>query len=209
MKHLIILGTSGFSIDVCEFAKQSIGYGKEFVIKGFMDRDSLILDSYKTKYKFLGYEDDYEILPDDVFVCAIGQKEIRENCINKLKSRGAHFINIIHNSSYISPTSKMGEGNIFLPNTQLGAGATIGNFNLFQTNTIIAHDCCIGDFNRLDCNVMCVGGIKIGNGTIIHTGAVINHKVCIENDAVVGANSFVIRKVKESTTVWGNPAKKL
>lgn len=57
--------------------------------------------------------------------------------------------------------------------------------------------------------VTCVGGIQIGNETTIHTSAVINHKVIVEDNVHVGACSFVIRRVKAGTTVFGNPAKKL
>lgn len=44
---------------------------------------------------------------------------------------------------------------------------------------------------------------------MIYTGAIINHKVAVENNAVVGAGSFVIRRVMSRTTVYGNSAKKL
>jgi acetyltransferase-like isoleucine patch superfamily enzyme len=37
----------------------------------------------------------------------------------------------------------------------------------------------------------------------------ISHNVTIENNSRVAACSFVIRRVKEGTTVMGNPAKKL
>ena len=56
---------------------------------------------------------------------------------------------------------------------------------------------------------MCVGGVKVGNFVTVHSSAVINHKVVLGDHSVVGASSFVISKVKEGTTVFGSPAKKL
>ncbi|MDE6173206.1 MAG: sialic acid O-acetyltransferase, partial [Bacteroides sp.] len=90
-----------------------------------------------------------------------------------------------------------------------GADSKIGNYNMIQSYTVIGHDAQIGDFNRIDTHVTCIGGIQIKNETTIHTSAVINHKVIVEDKAHVGACSFVIRKVKAGTTVFGNPAKKL
>ena len=70
-------------------------------------------------------------------------------------------------------------------------------------------DVVIGDWNRIDTRVVCIGGIRIGNETIIHTSVVLNHRVIVEDNAQVGACSFVIRRVKTGTTVHGNPAKKI
>lgn len=51
--------------------------------------------------------------------------------------------------------------------------------------------------------------MKVGNFVTVHSSAVINHKVVLGDHSVVGASSFVISKVKEGTTVFGSPAKKL
>lgn len=104
---------------------------------------------------------------------------------------------------------RMGEGNVIGAFTSLGADCSIGSYNMIQSYTVIGHDAKIGDFNRIDTHVTCVGGIQIGNETTIHTSAVINHKVIVEDNVHVGACSFVIRRVKAGTTVFGNPAKKL
>ena len=64
-------------------------------------------------------------------------------------------------------------------------------------------------YSRIDVQVLCVGGVIVGNYVTIHSGAVLNHKVVVEDNAVIGATSFVIRKVKQGTTVFGNPAREI
>ena len=123
--------------------------------------------------------------------------------------RNAKFINIVHSTARIGSNVRMGEGNVIGAFTSLGADCSIGSYNMIQSYTVIGHDAKIGDFNRIDTHVTCVGGIQIGNETTIHTSAVINHKVIVEDTVHVGACSFVIRRVKAGTTVFGNPAKKL
>ena len=209
MKHLLILGAGGYAVDIYEYAKESVGFGIEFDIKGFLDPDKDALKEFPEYPQVIAFEDEYEIQEDDVFICALGDVSIKKKCIEKLLNRGARFINLIHKTAYVAPSCQLGEGNLIQPYVRIGSGARVGFYNTIQTNTIIAHNCLIGDYNRIDCNVMCVGGISIGNGVTIHTGAVINHKVMLHNNSIVAALSFVIRSVKEGTTVIGNPAKKV
>ena len=45
MKQLIIIGAGGFGRETYCTAKESIGYGEEYVIKGFLDDTQLVADS--------------------------------------------------------------------------------------------------------------------------------------------------------------------
>lgn len=209
MKHLLILGAGGYAVDIFEYAKESIGYGVEFDIKGFLDPDKEALKDFPEYPQVIAFEDEYEIQEDDVFICALGDLDVKMKCVEKLLNRGAQFVNLIHKTAYIAPSCQMGKGNLIQPYVRIGSGACLGSFNTIQTNSIVAHNCSVGDFNRIDCNVMCVGGICIGNGVTIHTGAVINHNVKLHDKCTVAALSFVVRSVKQGTTVWGNPAKRL
>lgn len=209
MKQLIILGASGFGIGVYEAAQQSIGYNKEFIIKGFLDPNPHALDDYPDCPPIIGNDDDYIIEGDDVFVCALGELKVKMRCIERMRGKGAKFINLINKRADISPNARIGEGNIFSAYSSIGAGAIIGNYNLFQRNSIISHDCIVGDFNRIDCNVVCVGGVRIENRVTIHTSSVINHRVILRNNSTVGACSFVVKSVKENELVLGNPAKRV
>ena len=208
MKNLIIIGAGGMGRTIFDIAKESIGYGSEFIIKGFIDDNVNALDGFKNYPPVIGKISDYIPDENDVFTFSIGG-EARRKCIDSLVDKDAKFINLIHNSARIGTNVKLGIGNIIAAFTSLGADCIVGDYNMIQSYTVIGHDAVIGDYNRIDTHVTCVGGIRINNETTIHTGAVINHKVTIENNAKVGACSFVIRKVKEGDTVLGVPAKKI
>ena len=85
----------------------------------------------------------------------------------------------------------------------------IGNFVLVQAYSVVAHDVLVGDWARIDTHVVCVGGTRVGEEATVYTNSVLNHKVVVERKAIVAACSFVIKKVKEGNTVYGNPAKVL
>ena len=50
------------------------------------------------------------------------------------------------------------------------------------------------------------GYSSIGDVTTLQTGSIVLPHVKIGNNCVVGAGSVVIKKVKDDTTVYGNPA---
>lgn len=208
MKNLIIIAAGGMGRTIYGIAKESIGYGTDYLIKGFIDDNLHALDGFPNYPPIIGTISEYKPQPDDVFVCSIGGSS-RRTCIENLLAIGAQFINIVHTSARIRTNVQMGEGNVICPYVSIGADARMGSFNMIQPFTTIGHDVVIGDYTRIDTHVTCVGEAKIGNEVDIYTGAVVNFGVRVEDGAHVGACSFVIRKVKAGTTVYGNPAKVL
>lgn len=208
MKNLIIIGAGGMGRTVYGIACESAGYGSEYVITGFIDDDLNALDGYDNYPPIVGRIADYLPHDNDVFVCSIGGAN-RRNVIDTLLGRGAVFINVVHELARVRTNAKMGTGNIICPYVSVGADTVMGDYNMIQSFTTIGHDVTIGSYNRIDTHVTCVGGIKIGNEVDIYTSAVINHNVVVEDKAHVGACSFVIKKVKAGTTVFGVPAKNL
>ena len=209
MKNLIIIGAGGMGRSVYCIATGSIGYGTEFVVKGFIDDDIHQLDSFEGYPPMLGKIDDYEIEENDIFVCSIGSTKTKKMLCEKLKAKGAKFLPLIHKTAIIRQNAQIGDGSIVADFASVGADCVIGENTLIQTFSIAAHDCKIGNYVRIDTHATCVGGVVVEDLATIHTSAVVSHKVVIGEGAVVGACSFVIKKVKPGTTVYGNPAKQL
>lgn len=208
MKHLIIIGAGGMGRTLYDMAQESIGYGTAYSIKGFIDDNPLSLDSFSNYPPILGTITNYSPHKDEVFICSIGGVA-RKKCMEELIDKGAKFLTMIHNTARIGTNVQIGEGTIIGAFTSIGADAYVGKYNLIQSYTVVGHDAQIGDWNRIDTHVTIVGGVIIKNETDIYTAAVLNHNVVVEDNAHVGACSFVIRKVKSGTTVMGDPAKRL
>ena len=208
MKHLLILGAGGMGKEIFYTARHSIGYGTEFVVKGFLDFPNPEWDT-NIYPPILGIEDDYVIQPDDVFTCSIGDVHLKRKVCEKMKARGAKFQTLIFDNVQIRENVKIGEGCIIDSYAHIGSDAVIGENCLIQAFSCVAHDCRIGDYSRIDVRSLLVGGVVVGNNVTVHTNAVVSHKVVLEDDSTVAAMSFVIKKVKAGTTVMGNPAKRL
>lgn len=209
MKNLVIIGGGGMGRSVYCIAQGCIGYGDAFSIKGFIDDNLSTLDGFYGYPPVLGSICDYEIDENDIFVCSIGNTKIKKRVCEILKSKGARFQSLIHRTAIIRKNSSIGDGSIVADYASVGADCKIGENSLIQSYSIAAHDCTIGDYVRIDTHAVCVGGVVIKDLATIHTGAVISHNVEVGEGAVVGATSFVIKKVLPWTTVWGNPAKRL
>lgn len=210
MKNLLIIGASGFGRDIYNLAIECKGYLCDYKIKGFLDDNKDALKGYESTYPLIvGTVNNYEIENEDVFICALGDVQTKKKCVQILTKKGGKFISLIHPSAHVDINAKVGKGCVVLQNAVLGSGSIIGDFVLIQISTIIGHDSKIGNYSRIDCHAVCVGGVVIEDEVTIHTSAVINHKVIVGRGSIVGACSFVIRKVKENSTVYGNPAIKL
>lgn len=207
MKNLILLGAGGLGKEIYGVALQSKGYGQEFVVKGFLDFPK---EDWPSIYPpILGLEDDYEIQPDDVFICAVGDVPTKKRICEKIIAKGGKFWTLVHTLAQILPGAVLGEGTIVDSFAVIGSDAVIGSHCLIQIGAVVGHEACVGDFTRIDCHVVVVGGVQVGREVTIHTGSVINHKVVVEDNSKVGALSFVVRRVRKGTIVQGNPAQRL
>jgi len=209
MKKLIIIGAGGMGREIYDLATFCKGFNTEYVIKGFLDDSLDILKAFKGYPPIISNINDYTIEADDVFVCSIGNVIERKNSVERILDKGGEFINLIHPDAFIGKNTSIGVGCILLKNAYVGVDCVIDDFVLIQISAVVGHDVKVGKYSRIDCNVVCVGGTELKEGVTVHTSSVINHKVVIERNASVGACSFVIRRVKENTSVYGNPAKKI
>jgi len=206
MKNLLIIGARGFGRDIYYLALQCPGYQKEYDIKGFLDDKKEALDAFDSYPPIIDSVENYLIRENDVFVCALGDVKHKKLYIQMILEKGGTFISLIHPTVIVDSNSKIGKGCIVLQYATLGSGSVIEDYVLIQISTIVAHDVKIGNYSRVDCHAVCTGGVVIEDEVTIHTSAVINQKVQVCKGASVGAGSFVIRKVKEYSTVYGNPA---
>lgn len=208
MKHLIIVGAGGMGRTMYDLSRESLGYGTEFDIIGFIDDNLGALTNFWNYPPILGTITDYQPKKNEVFVCSIGGQS-RKTCIISLIDRKAEFIPLIHNTARVGTNVQMGKGNFIGAFTTIAADACLGDYNFIQSLTIIGHDVKIGNWNRIDSQVMMVGATMVGDHNMIHTGAMINHNVHIGNECVIGAYSFVTMDVESGSTLFSSPARRL
>ena len=209
MKHLIIIGARGWGRAVYDLAIAMPDYQSKFDIKGFLDDKSDALDGYGNYPPIISSVESYEIEPNDVFVCALGDVHYKKHYAELILNRGGHFINIIHPSAHLGTNVEVGMGCIIAGNVWLDNDVKLGDFVTIQCGALIGHDCLVGNWSIIDAFCFLGGFVNIEDLVTIHThSSVIPHRrVC--NNATVNIASTVIRDVKSGTTVMGNPAREM
>lgn len=209
MKQLVIIGAGELGRELYWHAQEAFGYNSEFVVKGFIDDDyAPENEKYKTLGKpLLSSVEDYDIEPDDVFVCAIGSVNGREATVEKIKSRGGQFMTVRHKTSIIQGNVEVGEGLFMGPFTIIGDGAKIGNHVMINTHSAIGHDVAIGDYTCIMSYVDVTGCSHIGRKVFLASGCRMTPSTKIGDGAYIGIGSVVLRKVRPGVKVFGNPAK--
>lgn len=209
MKHLLIIGARGFGRVIYCLALESLGYGTEFDIAGFLDDKSSALDGFEGYPPIIDSVEHYRPRPDDVFICALGDVGFKKLYVEKILAKGGNFINLIHKDASISQNVRMGTGCIVAPYVSLSCDVTVGNFVTFQRFVSIGHDSRIGDFCHLNTYSFMGGFSRLGSLSTLWTGSVMLPHTEVGNNAVVGAGAVVLKKVASGATVYGNPAKVL
>ena len=209
MKHLVIIGAGEFGRELFWHAQESIGYGKDFDIKGFIDDDfEPEAEKYKNlKKPLISSIDAYQIEEDDVFICAVGSVNGREITVGKMKNKGATFISLINRTSLMQGTVAIGEGVVIGPYTVIGDSVKLGNHVMLNTHSSIGHDAIIGDYTCIMSYVDITGCCQIGRKVFLSSGCRMTPGTRIGDNAYVGIGSVVLRRVKAGTKVFGNPAR--
>lgn len=206
MKDIIIVGAGHLGIDVYGLLCSINNSSRKWNIKGFISDIPLDITRFSLPVGIIGSIVNWQPSSNEVFAMAIGSPLGKEQVAEKLKARGAMFETLISPNASVARTALIGEGVVVFAGSQIAPCATIGKFACIG-NSIIGMDATIGDYSNTAALVNVYQDVSVGKRCQLWSHSVILNKV--GDDAVVGAGSVVISKVRSGTKVFGNPAKRL
>jgi sugar O-acyltransferase (sialic acid O-acetyltransferase NeuD family) len=115
------------------------------------------------------------------------------------------FINIIHHSSVISSTSKLGFGVHINSLVSVAAFSAIGDFVSINRNASIGHHTIVEDFVTINPGANIAGFVHIGEKSLIGMGANILDGICVGKNTIIGAGSVVTKDIPDNVIAYGNP----
>lgn len=208
MKNLIIVGARGWGREVLwSFQKD---YSDIYNFKGFLDSKNDALDGLVGDFPpILSSVEDYEVQPDDVFFCALGEPKWRKHYADIIKEKGGKFVSYIAPTALVSPNATIGDGAFIGGNTVVSDNVIIGEHVMVHGLCTLGHDVKIGNNVSIEAYCFFGGYSSVGDNTSIHVrSTILSHKK-IGETASIGAGSVVIRNVKDGVHVFGNPATKI
>ena len=202
--QVLIISAGGFGRTIVNNSKADPDNGKVWRIAGFLDGRTGLAS--KTTLPIFGDPLTYRYQPNQMFICALGDPQLRRRYAAPLLAQGATFMNLRTGLNWDDGVS-MGCGCLFEPSVKIGVDASLGDFVIVQSTTIIGYEVRIGSYTTIGSFVFIGGRAQIGEDVAIHPHATILSGVKIGDGAVIGAGSVVIGNVPAGVTMIGNPAK--
>ena len=203
MKNIIIIGAGHLGQDIYYLIKRINQVKPTYNILGFLSDVEVDLAAMGIKEHILGPIQAWEPKGDEVYAMGIGATSAKQKIVGLFKSRGAKFATLISPSSYVCETAQVGEGVIIDQNSFIAGGVKIGDFCVIG-DTTMARGSEIGAYSNTASYANITQEVKVGMRTQIWSHCVILKSV--GNDAVVGAGSVVLSRVRDGMHVFGNPA---
>ena len=130
MKKIILIGSGAHASEIVDYIKyiNTNSSKPKYKIIGIIDNSKYYYIKYGFKEKFIGDIENHKIDKKSYYVMGVGNILVRKKIIDKFIEHGAKFESIIHPTSLISSSAKVGEGCLISHNVSVGPKASIGDF---------------------------------------------------------------------------------
>lgn len=203
--RLVIIGARAMGREACSYARES---GLE--VKGFLDSDGHALEGFPGYPSILSSVEEYVPGQEDVFVCALGEPEVKRKYVEAVRARGGEFISIVHPKAYVGHNVRVGRGCIICPHSTITNDIVIGDHVIVNVNASVNHDNDIGDYSTLCPGCHLAGRVKLGKAVFLGIGTSIIPDVELGDGVFVAAGSIVTQsfsagrlKGVPATEFWG------
>lgn len=204
MKDLIIIGSSGFGIEVAFLAKRA-----GFNVIGYLDDTPEKKGTNVLGVPVLGGVSEWEKYTNYKFIIAIGSPRARESVYQKMKSDhvSPQFATLIDPAAIIGEFVHLGAGSIVCAGVIITANVHIGCNVIINLNSTIGHDCVIEDFVTIAPQAAISGNVELKKLVEVGTAAALREKLSVGAGSIVGMGSVLTKSVDACVVVVGNPAR--
>ena len=101
MFRVLIAGAGGFGREIAGWIDGCLGANVDWKLAGYLNDNPDALMGYDVPEKILGTITDYLPEANDRVIIAIGDPETKLKIVERLRQRGARFLQLIHRSAVI------------------------------------------------------------------------------------------------------------
>lgn len=205
MFDVVIVGAGGFGREVYNWSKNSLP-NEQYQVKGFLSKRN-DLDQFDMEVGILGDEDTYEIGEKDRFLFAIGNIDVKKRIVEKMKSKGAQFLSLIHPTAIVANTATIGEGVIICPFATVSDSVVLGDFVMMNFYSSCGHDAKIGKYCVFSPYATVNGFTVLENEVFLGTHSTVAPYRRVGDRARISANSAAMYDVAPRSLLYGVPGK--
>ena len=203
-KNLLIFGAGNHARVISELFKD------KFNIIGYMITDKINKNNKLSKKIFLLNKSNFDKLKKNrklFSIIAVGDNEIRKKIFLKLRNLKIKnkWISIISKNAILAKDVEIGEGTLVMPGCIINNGTKIKKHCIINTGSIIEHDNYFKNFSSCGPRVVTGGNVTLGEASYIGIGSVVREKIKIENNVIIGGNSFVNKNCDKNSLYYGSP----
>jgi len=203
MKDLIVVGASGFGMEVLWLAERC---GRS--VYGFLDDTPEKQGALVLGRPVLGKISSWLQYDNCDFILAIGSPRGRRAVANKMESTGTpSYATLVDPDAIIGKNITIREGVIICAGSICTASIEIGRHTIINLNCTVGHESALGEFCTIAPSVSISGNTKMGDIVEVGTGAKIREKVSIATGCVIGMGSVLTKNTAENKVLVGNPAR--
>lgn len=206
MKRLAIIGSGDLAQQIAYHALHDnhyrpIGFFDDFCDEGTIKFDLPVLGKVKDVLTH------FEEGKFDVLMIALGYKHfnLKETLFNQFAGT-IPFGSVLHSSSYIDSSCKIGAGVFIYPGCTLDMNVEIGDNTVVNVGGVIAHDTSIGAHCFLSPAVKIAGFVNVGNKVSLGIGSVLIDNLTIASGVRTGGGSVVTKSLDKPGLYVGVPA---
>lgn len=199
---VVIFGGGGHSKTCIDIIKQTRSHSIVGIVDDHMPAQSKVLD-----IPVIGNINTIELLIKKGLqhaVLGVGgvlNKGIRKKIYSSLKKMDLHIPNIIHPSSSVESSVRLGEGNQIMQGAILGSNVQIGNNCIINSGSIISHDTVIGNNVHIAPGAIIAGGVVIKDNTIIGMGCTIFLGLTIGENVVIQNGVNIFQNIRDNEII--------
>lgn len=211
LKKLVIIGAGGFGREVADTVMRINQTQATYELQGFADDDESLKGMIVNGVEVLGNKEwlkEFAQSREIYGVVAIANAHVKRK-ITEYLGEAVNWENIIDPSALISPSARMGKGNIVQPFVVIGPNTEIGNHCMINVRSNVGHDARLEDFVSIMSICDVTGGVVVKEGAYLATSVSAVPQTVIGKNAFVCAGAVVLKDVEEAAQVIGYPAKRI
>jgi UDP-perosamine 4-acetyltransferase len=126
-------------------------------------------------------------------------RHYRRDAYNRFKEIGFTFINVIHESSVIEPSVRLGEGNLIFPGAIIESGVHLGNNCIINANAVLSHDSTVKSHCHISSGTVLAGNVTVGENTLIGQLCSVFMNLKIGSDCLIENGVHVFNSISPMT----------